>query len=202
MSERLQTDSHLRGCVKGTVLLSRLELIRSERGQGGVERVCARLPPEERALVAGPIMPMAWYPFETNDRIDLAIVSELGGQDSIFLTLGARSAEDNLGASHRSYVRSKDPQGLLKQAAQIYRLYYNTGYRTYEWVASNKAILRTFDAKAYSRHDCLTVVGWHEKAIELCGGRRQRVTEPRCRVRGDEHCEYVCEWQAPQSSGG
>ena len=194
MSERLQTDSQQRGCVKGTVLLSRLALIRSERGSAAVDLVCARLPAEDRALFQGTIMPMAWYPFEATDRLDLAIAAELGGQDRVFLNLGARSAEDNLGTSHKSYVRSKDPQGLLKQAAQIYQLYYNTGYRTYEWVTSNKAILRTFEAKSFSRHDCLTVVGWHEKAIELCGGRRPRVTEPRCRARGNEHCEYVCEW--------
>jgi uncharacterized protein (TIGR02265 family) len=195
MSERSSAESKQRGCVKGTVLLSRLALIRGERGEAGVRRVCARLPPEENAAFQGAIMPMAWYPFEMNERLDLAIAAELGGRDDLFRTFGTRSAEDNLGTSHKSYVRSKDPQGLLKQAAQIYALYYNTGYRTYEWVSKNKAILRTFEAKSFSRTDCLTVVGWHEKAIELCGGRRPKVTERLCRARGDTHCEYVCEWQ-------
>jgi len=37
-------------------------------------------------------------------------------------------------------------------------------------------------------------VGWHERAIELSGGSEVRVTETRCRTRGDAVCEYRCVW--------
>jgi len=38
------------------------------------------------------------------------------------------------------------------------------------------------------------VVGWHRKAIEMCGATNVRVTETKCRAKGAELCEYVCEW--------
>jgi predicted hydrocarbon binding protein len=68
------------------------------------------------------------------------------------------------------------------------------GRRTYEKVGERGALLRTFDAGSVTVADCLTVVGWHERAIELCGGRDVKVTEAKCRARGAPHCEYRCEW--------
>jgi len=56
-------------------------------------------------------------------------------------------------------------------------------------------VLKTFDAENVTANDCLTVVGWHERAIELCGGTNVRVRETKCRDRGDAHCEYACSWR-------
>ena len=50
-------------------------------------------------------------------------------------------------------------------------------------------------AQHAARTDCLTVVGWYEKAIEMCGATNAKVTETKCRARGDDVCEYLCEWQ-------
>ena len=183
------------GEIKGTVLQSRLLLARHRLGAAGVERVLRRLPPDDRTVLKGVVMPIAWYPFALNERLDQAIATELGQGQLGFRALGAQSAEDNLGETHRVYMRSRDPHGLLKHTAQIYGLYYKTGYRTYEWVGTTKAVLRTFESRSYSATDCLTVVGWHEKAIEMCGGAAPRVEEIRCRAREGDRCEYACEWR-------
>jgi uncharacterized protein (TIGR02265 family) len=184
-----------RGEIKGTVLQSRLLLLERRLGAAGRERVLGRLPPEDRRVLLGMVMPIAWYPFTLNERLDQAIATELGQGPHVFRALGAQSAEDNLGETHRVYMRSRDPHGLLKHTAQIYGLYYKTGYRTYEWVSPSKAVLRTFESKSFSASDCLTVLGWHERAIEMCGGGGPRVEEARCRARGGDRCEYVCEWR-------
>jgi hypothetical protein len=184
-----------KGDVKGAVLQSRLSFIEVRLGKDGLRRILARLPPDDRAALSRVVLPMAWYPFALNERLDQAIGAELGHGHATFRELGVQSASDNLASTHQVYVRSRDPHGLLKHTAQIYKLYYNTGYRTYEWVASSKAILRTFESDSYSLADCLTVVGWHERAIEMCGGSRPSVSEPKCRERGDGLCEYVCTWR-------
>ena len=101
--------------------------------------------------------------------------------------MGARSAEFNLGDTQKLFVQGRDPHGLLRSASAIYRLCYDTGSRTYHASGAHKAVLRTLQANAYSTWDCLTVVGWHEKAIELCGGRNpqrdpHQVPRPRRRT--------------------
>lgn len=186
-----------RGSVKGSVLQSRLDFVRRERGPEAVVSVLARVSDADRAVLTRALLPFAWYPFETNDRLDESIAAEFGVGEQVFLLLGEASARDNLtSASQLQYIRDKNPHALLKQTSTIYKVYYDTGYRTYERVSDTEAVLRTLEAVSFSRGDCLTVVGWHKQAIEMCGGLDARVRELHCRARGDELCEYTCTWRA------
>ena len=180
--------------VKGGALLSRLAFVREEHGEEGVRRVMARLPENDRA-VCSPILTGSWYPFDLNQRLDDAIAAEMGLGESVFLLIGEKSAAHNLGGAHRALLSPGDPHGLLRRTPQIYQMYYDVGRRTYERAGDRKAILRTYDAPTFSKHDCLTVAGWHRKAMEMCGAKNARVTETKCRARGAEFCEYVCEWE-------
>jgi uncharacterized protein (TIGR02265 family) len=110
--------------------------------------------------------------------------------------MGRASADANLLGPHRPFVKPGDPHFLLSSAPNIYAAYYGVGRRTYERTGETSAVLRTFDAESVTATDCLTVVGWHVRAIELCGGKDPRVVESRCRTRGDPHCEYHCAWTA------
>jgi len=182
------------GKVKGGALQSRLEFVRDHRGEEGVERVLGRLSESDQQICRH-ILTGGWYAFELGERVDSAIAAEMGMGQNIFLLMGEKSATHNLGKSHKAFVTDKDPHGMLKRAAQIYQAYYDTGRRTYERVSDTKAILRTYESETYSAADCLTVVGWHRKAIELCGGNSPRVVETKCRARGADLCEYICEWE-------
>jgi hypothetical protein len=182
------------GRIKGSVILSRLAFLKEKKGDDALSRVIARLPADDQKTLAAVVLPFTWYPFEISARLDLAIAEEMGQGDTLFRMLGQASARDNLTSTQKHYVADRNPHALLKQASAIYGVYYDTGHRTYERVSDSKAILRTHDAQSFSREDCLTVIGWHEQAIEMCGGRNPRVVETRCRARGDSVCEYVCEW--------
>lgn len=182
------------GKIKGGPLQSRLEFVRDHRGQDGVERVLGRLPDADRN-VCRQILTGGWYPFDLSERVDRAVADEMGMGEKVFLLMGEKSAEHNLNKAHKAFVTDRDPHGLLKRAAQIYQAYYDTGRRTYEHVSDTKAILRTYESETFSIADCLTVVGWHRKAIEMCGGKDVKVVETKCRARGADVCEYVCEWK-------
>lgn len=180
--------------IKGSVLKSRLAFIEQRLGKIGVARIVGRLPKEDREILDGILLPAGWYPFETSERLTIAIAQELGDGDEVYKELGRSSAEMNLSASQRVYVRERNPHGLLKAAASIYRLYYASGERVYDRLGDTKAVLRTTGSETYSREDCLTIVGWHERAITMCGGKNARVKESKCRAKGDPCCEYMCEW--------
>jgi uncharacterized protein (TIGR02265 family) len=184
-----------RGKTKGGVFVSRLEFLRERGGQALVDRVLRSLPAGDREVLRGIILASSWYPFEMNERLDKAIGAAVGGGADLFRELGRQSARHNLASAHRNFVRAHDPHGLLRQAATIYRVYYDTGSRSYEKVGPKKAVLRTTGSKSFSRNDCLTIVGYHEEAIRMCGGHHPRVSETKCRARGDDVCEYVIEWE-------
>lgn len=179
--------------VKGSVVLARLELIAAK---GAFEQVMAALPAADQTVWRGVVLAMNWYPFEMAQRLDQAIASVLSPKHKrqFFLDLGRASADANLPGMHKAFVRAGDPHYLLSRAPQIYSKYYDKGRRTYEKTSATSCVLRTFDAENVTVDDCLTVVGWHVRAIEISGGKNATVRETLCRANGDDHCEYHCAW--------
>ncbi len=186
-----------RGRTKGGVLLARLRWVRDRGGDAAVERVLGMLGAEDQDVLRGQILHVSWYPLDLNLRLDDAIaeVFSPGDKRRVFIDMGRASADINLSGPHKAYVHAGDPQALLRSAPAIYKAYYDVGYRTYERVSDTCAVLRTFEAEDTTPGDCLTVVGWHERAIELCGGKNVKVTETKCRSAGADICEYRCEWR-------
>jgi uncharacterized protein (TIGR02265 family) len=180
--------------VKGSIVRSRLDLLRSE---GLFDEVMAQLPEADRTVWNGLVLATSWYSFEMSQRLDAATAKVIGKGDTrkAFLEMGRASADANLAGVHKAYVRVGNPHHLLSCAPQIYKQYYDKGYRTYDRVSPTSGVLKTFDAEHVTANDCLTVIGWHERAIELCGGIDVRIRESLCRARGDDHCEYACSWR-------
>ncbi|MFQ5669116.1 MAG: TIGR02265 family protein [Acidobacteriota bacterium] len=186
--------------VKGSVLRSRLDFVVDHFGESGFQRLLDALPEADRKLIKSGLLSAQWYPFELGESIDSVVMEVLGkNSPETFRELGARSADFNLKGVHQVFVHDRDPHGLLKRAPAIYKLYYDTGHRTYEKTGDTSCRLVTYESESFSAPDCLTVIGWHERAILICGGLDPRVEHPRCRARGDEVCEYLLSWTASGS---
>lgn len=182
--------------IKGSVLRSRLALVEDLAPGDGVARVLGRVPPAERQTLSS-LLASAWYPFELGKTLDQAIVAEIGnGRPEFFEKLGEASAEKNLGPGgvHRSFLVEGNPHGFLAKTPLIYSYYYDQGRREYERVGEGEAVLTTRDSETYSAPDCLTVVGWHKRALQMCGARAPRVVEEECRARGGDVCRYRLSW--------
>lgn len=182
--------------VKGSVLRSRLALVEELAPGDGRGRVLARLPAADREALSSPLA-SSWYPFELGRRLDEAIVQELGGgRAGFFEKLGEASAEKNLGADgvHRRFLVPGDPHAFLAKAPLIYSYYYDSGRRDYEATGEREAVLTTRDAETFSAPDCLTVVGWYRRALEMCGAKEPRVVEEECRAKGGDVCRYRLTW--------
>ena len=181
--------------VKGSVLKSRLAFVEKQFGPEGLDKVLSSLDEADQKELHG-MVPVAWLDFEIGKRLDDAIVRVLGGgRPEVFERLGAASADANLTTVHAAFLAPGNPQAFLAKAPQIYRMYYQTGHREYEQIGDNEGILTTHEAETFSKADCLTVIGWYKRALELCGAKNPRVIEDKCRARGDEVCRYRVSWQ-------
>jgi uncharacterized protein (TIGR02265 family) len=134
---------------------------------------------------------------ELNKRLDEAIAEELSPRNTqrIFIEMGRASADLNLTGPQRSLVHVGDPHYLLSLTESVYGYYYSTGKRTYERTGPKSVVLTTFDAEEVTAADCLTVIGWHQRAVEICGGNSVQVEHPKCRARGEDRCDYHLSWQ-------
>jgi uncharacterized protein (TIGR02265 family) len=182
--------------VKGSILRSRLALVDEIAPGDGRKRVLARLTPQEGEAL-GSLLASAWYPFDLGKRLDEAIVEELGGgRTEFFEKLGEASADKNLGPGgvHRGFLVPGDPHAFLAKTPLIYSYYYDAGRRDYERTGEREALLTTHDAETFSAPDCLTVVGWYRRALEMCGAKSPRVLEEECRAKGGDVCRYRIRW--------
>ena len=181
--------------IKGAVLKSRLGFVEEHFGKDGLRRVLDALTPDDqRALKL--VFTSNWYPFEIGKRLDDAIVRVLGaGRPEFFEKLGEASAVKNLGSLHSGYVTAGDPHAFLAKAPAIYSMYYETGHREYRKTGPTSATLTTHEAETFSAPDCLTVVGWYRKALEMCGAAGVQVVEEECRAKGGAVCRYVISWR-------
>jgi uncharacterized protein (TIGR02265 family) len=180
--------------VKGSVLKSRLGFVEEHFGEDGVSRVLASLGDEDQKALRM-ILTVKWYPFELGKRLDNAIVQVLGGgRPEFFERLGEASATKNLTTLHHGFLTEGKPQSFLARAPAIYALYYETGRREYQAIGENEGVLTTYDAETFSTADCLTVVGWYRRALEMCGAQGVEVSEVECRARGGAVCRYRVKW--------
>jgi len=181
--------------IKGSIIKARLEFVRKEYGEEGLGRVMDDLPEDDQRILAR-LVTVAWVDFEVGKRLDDAIVKALGGGSTRFFErLGEASAEVNLGTLHSAFLAPGDPQAFLAKAPQIYRLYYDVGWREYEPTGEREGVLTTHDAETFSKTDCLTVIGWYRRALELCGAKHVHIIEEQCRATGGGVCRYRVTWQ-------
>ena len=180
--------------IKGAVLKSRLSFVEEHAGKEGVQRVLATLPAADQRTLRM-LFTSNWYPFELGKALDDAIVRVLGrGRTEFFERLGEASAEKNLGSIHGGYLTRGDAHAFLAKSPSIYSLYYEAGRREYQPTGPKEGVLTTHDAETFSAADCLTVVGWYRKALEMCGVSRPRVQEEECRASGGRVCRYRVRW--------
>jgi hypothetical protein len=181
--------------VKGAVLLSRKEFVREEFGDEAWQKVLAAVSPANRAKFEGMLLSSGWYPFEINADLDRAIVEVLGrGDRNILKKIGARSARTNLAGAHQAFLKKGNPGAFMAGTDRIYRFYYDEGHREYQSTGPASGVITTFDAATFSENDCLTVIGWYEEALRMCGASNVQIVEEPCRARGGAHCRYAVSW--------
>lgn len=185
--------------VGGNVIYARRAFVVERGGEQLWKRVLARLSPADAAALAKVILVTSAYPLALNARLDQAIAAELSPDDPdrVFLEMGRASADANLKSTQKAFVHEGDPHHLLEASGMIYAYYYSVGRRTYRRTGPSSGVIVTFEAAPTTPADCLTVVAWHQRAIELSGGSDVTVVETKCRHRGDTVCEYTCSWSKP-----
>lgn len=180
--------------IKGAILKARLAFVEQHWGREGLERVIAALPDDDQRALRT-VLTVKWYPFPLGERLDAAIVSVLGGgKTEVFEALGVASADANLSSVHKQFLTPGRPHAFLAKAPQIYGFYYETGRRTYEQTGENAGVMTTHEAETFSAPDCLSVIGWYRRALELCGAHGVAIDEDECRARGGQVCRYRIRW--------
>ncbi len=193
-----QTGARATGKVKGTLLLARLKYLEAQ-GEEKSGRVVRHLSKADQEALRGIVLQSGWYPADLLLRLEMTAAAILanGDRTRLFLDMGRFSASTNLGAAgvQRAFVRDGDPQRFLADVPRMYAAQHSSGHRVHEATGERAALIRTCGEEEVVAEDCLTTVGWLQRAIEICGGLGVSVVETRCRARKADCCEFRCEWR-------
>lgn len=136
-----------------------------------------------------------WYPFEQFVELNTVIDRVFGHGDlELVRVLGRYGADASLTTIYRLFYKVGSVHWILGRAIRLWSAHYDSGYMEVMTRGPRAAVARVRGFATPDRVHCLAVEGWAERSIELSGGKRARVTEMKCRTRGDDCCQYDCSW--------
>jgi hypothetical protein len=182
---------------KGTIFIATQMFATQEFGPQAVERILGELTKEDRELLAG-ISAVGWYPVEPILRFHHALERLHGngsGKFEVCERLGEFSAEWAIKGILKIFVRFRSPQFLMEKNGTVWTRYHDTGRWEMDPEQPQRMSGKLKDFAVRDEAFCARLRGWVKGAVRMTGGRDPRVTEPRCRCRGDEYCEFAIEWK-------
>jgi hypothetical protein len=189
--------SELMAQFKGTIFASARLFTEREFGTDAVERVLQRLEPADADLLRG-VTAVGWYPVEPVLRYHHALEQLCGRPGSNFELcerLGTFSAEWAINSILKVFIRFKSPHFLMQKNATLWGRYHDSGRWETPPEEPGRVGGRLYEFAVQDEAFCARLRGWLCGAVKMTGGRDARASEPRCRCRGDEYCEYLVEYR-------
>jgi predicted hydrocarbon binding protein len=185
--------------VIGRGLAGLLKYTKEKAGEDVLKRVLNQLPEEDKAIFTDRIRPTEWYPFRIYANLLAIIDKELGKGDlSICKDIGSWSGERDFKAMYKLYTSDsfKDPTTLKTAPHVMWTSYYDQGDLVFLDIPGSielaeRVTARVIDFPDTLKANCRLLEGWIGKAIEIIGDLKVNVTEVKCRVDGDEYCEFL-----------
>jgi hypothetical protein len=181
--------------VKGSALASRVLWVELGHGEAGMGKLRAACSPSLLATLDAGVNKARWYPFEQFVELNTVIDRVFGHGDlELVRVLGRYGADASLTTIYRLFYKVGSVHWILGRAVRLWSAHYDSGWLEVAMRGPRAAAVRVRGFSTPDRVMCLAVEGWCERSIELSGGKRARVSESKCRTRGDDCCQYDCSW--------
>ncbi len=182
--------------VRGRTLVPVRAFLKESFGEQGWKRLLGELPPPDRAILDGLIVPDSWYERHLHtDLIDTAYRLWRADMPTMGRAMGARVASHHDRFYLRPLIRLGGPKMLVKRAAALYREYFQGGAMSVIETRDDGATVRLDDPHA-SRWFCSeTLPGFIHEILLLSGRKVEHAKQTVCRYDGADHCELDMEWQ-------
>lgn len=181
--------------VKGTAVSASVVYLKGRLGQEAFDQTLDGLSPEARATLSGTVLSSGWYEF--SHLLEMMVAAERRlprGAKPLAWEMGRYSAESGLKTVYKIFFKVADVSFILKKASQVFSNYYDSGHMETVKNEGKSATLVLTGFDQPSIHFCDRLMGWMERTVELTGAREVKMTHPKCRVRGDDRCEYRGDW--------
>lgn len=176
-------------------MAARVLWVQLGHGAAGFERLASQCSPALRANMELGFAKARWYPLEQFIELNEQVDKVFGrGDQALVKQMGRYSADANLTTIYRLFFKVGSVRWILGRAVRLWGAHYDAGSFEVMTRGQRGAVLRMRGFPSPHRVHCLAVSGFIERALELSGGRRPIVNEAKCRLRGDEFCQFDLGW--------
>ncbi len=182
--------------VKGTAVKSIPEFIQSEHKEKYLEWL-QLLSNESQAIFNNPIKANYWYPIEA-----AIIEPTLAMAPLIFRNAskaahecGRFSAKLALTGVYSLYVKMSSPTHIIERAGRILVAYYNPSELIVAQTTKNSVTLHITQFKKPHQIIDARFAGWMEKALELSGCSKIKVSISKSLALGHPYSEFEISWK-------
>jgi hypothetical protein len=182
--------------VKGSALRSSLNYLRENFPPADVDKILDRLPPEQRKIFEKPVLVSDWF----DAKVLYSLMKAMAGgsnQDprALYHQMGRQSCDDGLNTVYKIFYKLGSPSYIIEKGMRVWNNYYSDGVIVTLKSTPKMAHIRLTKNSFPDESMCIRLNGWMERAVELSGGKRIRLSHPSCVHHGQEYCEWEASWE-------
>jgi uncharacterized protein (TIGR02265 family) len=180
---------------RGIAFLAAMKYIKQNYGEEGFARVLESLSPEDRDVITGKLNPVTLYPMK-------AYISLLAAADKVFgkgdyalcSDIGRFEADETFSGLYKVFLEVGNPHAVIKKASLAWRTLHDAGDLEVEQTSDNYVKGKVTNFPDSHKAFCKVMLGYFGKVIEMSGAKNLDVKEIKCRVNGDDCCEFEVRW--------
>ena len=181
--------------VKGTGIVASSEFVKNKHSSRFQEWLDS-LPSESKKIFSGRIILGFWYPMRDALVVPTEKLIELfcGGNEQGAWDLGRYNADTNLKGIYKVFVKIATPSFVLPKAARIFSTFYRPAKAEAEKFDDNSAVLRILEFPEPNYLCELSIAGFTERTLEICGCKELTVNIVKSLAKGDTVTEILATW--------
>jgi hypothetical protein len=180
--------------IKGTSILDAVEAARKREGEQRMAQIMESLPPRLRQVFDNGILPTSYYSLDAFVAF-LEAGFRLGGDDERILIKRTEAVvERQLTGLYRVFIKLGSPEFVVRRITTIHQTYF-TGIGIDVELRDGDARIRYTGFRAQHRLIEYVLIGFYQKALQICGARDVRAQVSVPLADDPPFCEVHVTWQ-------
>jgi len=160
-----------RPLLRGLALANDFAVLRALHGEALVQKVVARLTPEQRRDFETGFLPARWYEEDVQARLAAVVLEELGVQPVV--RLGVAIVRYHVSRTQRFLARIAGPRRLLQRSAGLWSYWRDTGRLSIEQLDERSARVAVLDNPTVARPGYAWLYGGASAYLVYLSGARR-----------------------------